>query len=203
MQVNEANLIGAKCHICQSIKHFAARCPRRKVANTSVNITLYSGQAGWEQCFLKSIGYGVLDSACTKTVAAELWMQEYLASLTDEERSTVESSQKKSLSTYRFGDGVESKSLECFNLPTVIGKEKVSIEVDVVENKIPLLISKPTMTKLGMKLDFENHEVTVGDQTMKLNTTSSGHYCLPISYMTKQECNVTNAERVIGSTLEE
>ena len=151
----------------------------------------------------ESICYGVLDSACTKTVAGELWMQEYLASLTDEERSTLESSQKKSLSTYRFGDGVESKSLECFNVPIIIGKEKVSIEVDVVENKIPLLISKPIMTKLGMKLDFENHEVTVGDQTMKLNTTSSGH-CLPISYMTKQECNVTlNAERVIGSTLEE
>ena len=36
----------------------------------------------------------------------------------------------------------------------MISSKKHVIEVDVVNSDIPLLMSKPEMTKLGMKIDF-------------------------------------------------
>ena len=42
---------------------------------------------------------------------------------------------------------------------TICGK-KIKLQVDVVENDIPLLISRPTMAWLGI-LDIANHMVTI------------------------------------------
>ena len=66
----------------------------------------------------------------------------------------------------RFGDGVESKSIKTVNIPIVIGIKRTLLEVDVVKNNILLLISKGTVSKLGMKIDFPRHEA-------KLNHGSS------------------------------
>ena len=53
---NDTNLIGVggaslNCHICQSIKHFAARCPHGKSAEEAqmaIIITLLSGKGDGE-----------------------------------------------------------------------------------------------------------------------------------------------------------
>ena len=66
----------------------------------------------------------------------------------------------------RFGDGVESKSIKTVNIPIVIGIKRTLLEVDVVKNNILLLISKGTVSKLGMKIDFPRHKA-------KLNHGSS------------------------------
>ena len=44
-----------------------------------------------------SVGYGVFDTACIKTVAGTEWMNEHLACLTEQECVNIK----------RFGDGVE------------------------------------------------------------------------------------------------
>ena len=41
-----------------------------------------------------SVGYGVIDTACTKTVAGIDWMNEFKAILSDEERAKVDKSEK-------------------------------------------------------------------------------------------------------------
>ena len=172
----------------------------------SVHITLFAGKGENEQCYLmaESVGYGVLDSACTKTAAGEIWMNGYLATLSEQEKMNAKNSERKTRSIYHFGDGAESSSLKTLDLSMVIGNKKSNIEVDVGTNKIPLLISKPTMTSLGMKIDFAKHEVTVDDQTMKLGSTSSDYYCVPVSCMVREDCKVTfNVERVIGSSTDE
>ena len=64
------------------------------------------------------------------------------------------------------------------------------VDFDVVHNDIPLLISKPTMTKIEMKLDFLNHEVTVGNQRIKLECNKSGHYVLPLLPLAHGDCKV-------------
>ena len=56
LRSNDTNLIGVggaslNCHICQSIKHFAARCPHGKSAEEAqmaINITLLSGKGDGE-----------------------------------------------------------------------------------------------------------------------------------------------------------
>ena len=198
-----------QCFICQSTKHFAARCPQRKTtedAQMAINITLLSGKGDVAQCYLmaESVGYGVLDTACTKTVAGEEWMVEYLASLTESERLEVGTTERNTTSAYRFGDGVETRSLKTVDIPVQIpGKRSVKLEVDVVDNKIPLLISCPTMKKFGFVIDTKHDELRVEgtDDVLKLGTTVSGHYKMPISQMVKHECNVTlNVDRLLGVT---
>ena len=82
--------------------------------------------------------------------------------------------ERKSL--FRFGDGVESKSIKTVNVPIVIGSKRMLLEVDVIKNNIRLLISKGAMSKLRMKTDFIRHEAEVNGQVIKLQCNSSGHY---------------------------
>eukprot|EP00794_Sanderia_malayensis_P014649 gene14649-16167_t len=65
-----------RCHECESIKHFVSDCPHRQVesANMTVHLTLVAGTAsdGQEQLLLNTLGKGILDTACTKSVAGEV-----------------------------------------------------------------------------------------------------------------------------------
>ena len=62
---------------------------------------------------------------------------------------------------------------------TLVGK-KVFIKTDVVDSGLPLLFSKPSMKKAGVKLDLENDTAIILGKSIKLNCTSSGHYCIPL-----------------------
>ena len=199
-----------RCHNCVSVKHFASSCPHQQCgteeAHTTVHITLIAGKGETEQCYLlgECLGYGALDSACTKTVAGETWVNEYLSTLSAQELTKVNKSKRKSMSVFRFGDGVVSESLKPLCLPFVIGSKTVSIEVDVISNKIPLLIGKPTMTVLGMKIDFARHTAVVDGQLLKLGCTSAGHYYLPICSYAKENCKfVFSVERLLGTSVVE
>ena len=64
------------------------------------------------------------------------------------------------------------------------------LEVDVLKNDIPLLVSKGTMSKLEMKIDFTRHEAEVNGQVIKLQFNSSGHYCVPLTTLARENCNV-------------
>jgi len=92
---------------------------------------------------------------------------------------------------YRFGDGKESRSEKLLTIPLSIGGKNITMEVDVVSNDIPLLISKPSMTKLGMIVDFGNHIATMSNgKLLKLKCNSAGHYTIPVCEWTNENCNV-------------
>ena len=55
-------------------------------------------------------------------------------------------------------------STKTVNIPIVIGSKRMLLVLHVVKNNIPLLISKGTMSKLGMKIDFIRHEADVNGQ---------------------------------------
>ena len=127
----------------------------------AINITLLAGKGDTEKCYLMSegVGYGVLDTACTKTVAGTEWMNEYMASLIETERASIKRSERSTQSAYRVGDGVESQSIKTLDTPMLLpGNKIVKQEVDIVNNKIPLLISRPRMTDLGFIIDIENRK---------------------------------------------
>ena len=46
------------------------------------------------------------------------------------------------------------------------------------------------MSKLGMKIDFTRHEAEVNGQVVKLQFNSSGHYCVSLTTLGKENCNV-------------
>ena len=78
-----------RCHECKSTQHFVQQCPYKKVEDVkmTVHITLIAGSASKEQEVLlaESLARGILDSACTKTVAGKTWTEEFLSMLSEDE----------------------------------------------------------------------------------------------------------------------
>ena len=84
-------------------------------------------------------------------------------------------------SSYTFGDGVTVSSLKRVILPCFIGEMRANVTTDVVDCNIPLLMSKRSMKKARMCLDFESDTVKISDKVIQLRSSMSGHYLLPIS----------------------
>ena len=57
---------------------------------------------------------------------------------------------------------------------------KATITSNVVERDIPLLLSKPAMKKHGFILNMKDDAPEVEDRKVEIDTTSSGHYYLPL-----------------------
>ena len=183
-----------RCHECDSAMHFVNNCQNRRVENSkmAVHVTLIAGSASKEQSdlLLESLGRGILDTACTKTVAGQSWINEFLSVLSDEDRKQAEKSTTKSTSLYRFGDGIETKCNHSMTIPMTICDKKRHLSVDVVDNGIPLLISRPTMTELGVILDTVNHCVIVNGAEFNLDFNTSGHYTIPVCEWTNEDTKV-------------
>ena len=191
-----------KCFNCNSIEHLKTACPfQRKDVYTvdteqqNVFIALMAKQEQTGCLMADTVGYGVLDSACTKTVVGKKWLEEYKASLSEEQRKQILESKENSSSLFRFGDGVRKRAQYRIKIPVYVAERNVKLLVDVVECDIPLLMSKETMEGMKMKIDFETGVANVLGQDINLVSTRSGHYCIPLSQCIKEEvCVVFNNE---------
>ena len=56
------------------------------------------------------------------------------------------------------------------------------IKTDVIQNDIPLLLSKDSMKKSNVKIDFANDKVSFLDQNVDIILISSGHYAFSIFF---------------------
>ena len=84
----------------------------------------------------------------------------------------------------------------------VAGKE-VTINTDVVESDIPLLLSRLAMKKAAIKMDLENDTATIMGKGVALNLTTSGHHCIPIDKTEEVPIESACAVRLQGLTKEE
>ena len=121
----------------------------------------------------------VLDSEATKTVFGQNWYNAYLQSLSAAERLLVTSSESNNM--FRFGDGQLVQSTKTVQIPVQIAGKKIKLETDIIDKDIPLLLSRMTMKRAGMSIDFENDVVTIFGILVQLNITKSGHYTLPLT----------------------
>ena len=62
-----------------------------------------------------------------------------------------------------------------------IGTTKTKIHVDIVSSNIPLSLSKESMKRANMKLNFENDTITTLGQPLDVIVTKSGHCVIPIN----------------------
>ena len=125
-----------------------------------------------------------------KLLREQFWLVQFAECLDMKQQNLINKSEIKSTSLFKFGEGVESTSLKQIKIPVLIGEQELLLDVDAVDNDILLLISKPTMTKVGIKIDFLNHEVTIGNQRIKLERNKSGHYVLPLLPLAHEDCKV-------------
>ena len=65
-------------------------------------------------------------------------------------------------------------------LPCLLADTDASVEVDVVESAIPLLLSLKSLKTAKAKLNLERDTAVLFGKKVPLNFTSSGHCCIPI-----------------------
>ena len=126
-----------------------------------------------------SEGYALLDSGCSNTVAGEKWVTKYVASLSNNDKSKIK--YMPSEESFTFGDGKTHKATRKINFPCWVGGKSADITADIVDCKIPLLLSRKAMTKAEMVIDFGNHTADINGRKINLKRTDSGHYALPIN----------------------
>ena len=183
-----------KCNLCFSTDHVRYNCPHHKEVKEliarkrgGVQFSMFVGCAtsDTERKLLtlleESKGHAILDSGCATTVCGEAWLTSYVSTLSenDQDKIIVEPSTQ----SFTFGDGKTVSSLRKVKFPCCLGNASGAITTDVVNCRIPLLLSKQSMKTIGMILDFGRDIAMVGDNKteIQLKTTSSGHYGLPIS----------------------
>ena len=65
-------------------------------------------------------------------------------------------------------------------LPVIIGNNKISLETDVADTDIPLLLSKAAMKKSSTIIDFDKDTAMMFGKQQLLVKTTSGHYAIPL-----------------------
>ena len=127
----------------------------------------------------ETLGCAILDTGCSKTVCSKVWLDEYLETLDEKQKLDVQ--YEKSNTHFRFGDGSIHQAIQKVKMPAQIGKRRILINADVIENEIPLLLSKEAMRKAGTIIDLKNDEVFMFGNKVKLFLIKSGHYCIGLN----------------------
>ena len=189
-----------KCNQKVTPKYVTEKERRRKKVNfkdseSATLLTLLKKNAGYsyeeeeavmvahdeeELCLLieEAGNRGVLDTACSKTVAGLEWISEFLNDLPQNIVKDLEV--QESMKVYQFGGGEKRKSLGCIKLPVVVGDKKVSLIVELIDASIPLLIGSNAMEAANVQLDFKNYEATFFDQEVKMYKEGTGHFCIDL-----------------------
>ena len=120
----------------------------------------------------------VLDSGATNTVGAKEWYNCYISSFSFDEKTKIR--RHTGTNTHQFGDGNLFTAIKNVDIPVVLGKQHVMLNTGIVASDIPLLLSRKSMKKADMTLDFKNDNDVVFGESVKLITTKSGDYTIPV-----------------------
>ena len=90
----------------------------------------------------------------------------FIDSLTKAERESI--SETSGSARFRFGvGGPVFVSERKVTFPAIIGSRKVSIEADIIECDLPLLLSKESMKKADTQINFQEDEVAPSLSSLK------------------------------------
>ena len=126
-----------------------------------------------------------------KTIAGELWLQNYLKNLDD--TSLDQEEIFESHKVFKFGDGRKVIATSKAKLPFQIGNTKCFINAEIVQEKIPLLLSKTSLKKAGTRLNLQNDNNKMFNEDVEVTTSNNGHYAINI--LPDEIYNFDNVER--------
>ena len=177
-----------QCNVCLSINHWAENCPDRiseekeKVHKAFYTVTLFQDDTENPERTMslvaETLGCGVLDCGTPKTVCGQAWIDSYLEILSKEDQEKVLF--KDTTCSFKFGDGELKKAHTAVRLPIVLGSTKAAIDVEVVYEDIPLLLSRASMKRAKTCLNTADDTVTMLGENIPMIITSTGHYAVPI-----------------------
>lgn len=130
----------------------------------------------------------MVDSGAKSNVAGCIWVENYIDSLSEEDKSFI--CEEKFLSRYRFGDGEEVDSDVRITLPVVIGGQKQQLTTSVIKKDLPMLLSFDSLNRNSVVIDFGSLLMDIAGQSIPLKRTESGHLLLPLSDKLGHEVNI-------------
>ena len=68
---------------------------------------------------------------------------------------------------FKFGDGRKVIATSKAKLPAQIGNTKCFINAEIVQEKIPLLLSITSLKKAGTVLNLQNHNIKMFNEMLK------------------------------------
>ena len=197
-----------KCRKCGKVGHWAREC-RSTSAPSQHSSSPNPSAAGYVQCetqedetgpvpafvgmtevlatawseslasgLVSSPGYGVVDSGCGKTLIGEqtlLALQPLIA-----EKGFGQVVFKEEANAFRFGNGAVERTTHSARLPVGIGGVYGLIDAAVISGAAPLLLGRPTLIRMGAKLDFEKQSMSFLNQTTAMHTNQAGQLLVDI-----------------------
>lgn len=117
----------------------------------------------------------ILDIGATATIAGAAWVAAYVARLTPSERADIRSSE--ALAVFTFGGGQTQRAHERVILPMMVGGKRCLVQTWIVAGHLPMLLSRKTMSSLGIILDVSARRMTVQALQVVVGLTMSpaGH----------------------------
>ena len=144
---------------------------------------------------------GFLESGATNTVAGKIWFNSYINSLNSEEKSKMQ--HHVGTNIYRFSDGNLVQAVENVDLPRAMGSKHVILNTNIVPSVIPLLLSRKSMKRAVMTIDFKNDQAIAFGEQIQLMNTKSGHYTIlirPYNTILNNIATGTNTAVVLKAT---
>ena len=128
-----------RCHGCDSRFHLyrSVKCPNNMKAmiaeeNVHDNLkveTIYASENDFKPGHQNTCGFGVIDSAATKTVCGKPWFDSFKNYLSSIGKNI---STSPSNTSYRFGNDGQKKSLFAANIPVNLFGKHIVLTVDVI-----------------------------------------------------------------------
>lgn len=117
----------------------------------------------------------ILDVGATATIAGAAWVAAYVALLAPTERTAIRSIEAAAVFT--FGGGHTQRAHERVTLPMMIGGRRCLVQTWVVAGHLPMLLSRKSMSSLGVVLDVAGRRMHVKalDVIVGLSISEAGH----------------------------
>ena len=201
-----------RCNICESRFHWARNCQHAHenqksqkengntsrqrddgelfsllVTNRTENVTMFAGNniknniEKMKALREETRGSAIVDCGCVINVCGEKWMEDYMEALTPDQKEKIR--EEPSDQYFSFGLGGTAKAKCKMTVPCWLNGKRGSLSTHMVEDDMPLLLSKHSLVKMGLIVDFGNALMTssTGNTVVELWETSSGHFALPLS----------------------
>ena len=207
----------SRCAVCVSKIHWAKECQHKRSETANIaelnnktednpeniieetNMVLMTTDVFKIQTDLNAI----IDTACTKTVAGEEWLNNYLKNLDDTLINQVEVNPSNRIS--KFGDGHKVTAISSVKRPAQSWEKNCLNITETVKEKIPLLLSKLSLKKADTVLNIKNDKIKMFGQNIPVESCFNGHYF--ISILPEIMSNFDDTEQVLifkeNETIEE
>ena len=94
----------------------------------------------------------LLDCGTSSTVCGMEWFKQYRGSIAEIDKNQIFLSDSKR--PYKFGDRKKLQTIKSAKISVLTGNQSLHILADIVNPYIPILLSKASVKKCNMKIDF-------------------------------------------------